>query len=500
MKNILEFIEYDAKRYGNKPAFIDDKNEFTYDDLLDASKRIGSALSSINITNRPIAIYLDKSVKVLPAMFGIVYSGNFYVVIDSEMPVERIKKIFSTLNPVFIITDCKYHDNAEKLGVDHIFIFSDMLKADIDEDRLSKIRCAQIDTDPLYALYTSGSTGVPKGAVISHRNVIAYSEWAVDCFHISSDTVFGNQTPFYFSMSVTDIYSAIRAGATLVIVPKQYFTFPIKLVEFLNEHKINTIYWVPSAMSIVANLKLFDYAKPEYLRTVLFAGEVMPTKQLNYWIHKLDSDILYANLYGPTETTDICTYYVVDRAFNDDEPLPIGRHCNNCNVFIVNDKGERSGVNEEGELFVRGSFLSSGYYNNPQKTKDAFVQNPLNTAYPETVYKTGDLVKENEQGEIIYICRKDYQIKHMGYRIELGEIEAAAGSLEGMQESVCVYDDVNDKIVLFYSARKTNEEKIMKELSLKLNSYLMPNRLVKMANLPHNQNGKIDRKKLKELI
>ncbi|MFR5876192.1 MAG: amino acid adenylation domain-containing protein [Eubacterium sp.] len=500
MKNILEFIEYNAKRYGNKPAFIDDKNEITYDNLLDASKRIGSYLSSIDENNRPVAVYLDKSVKVLPAMFGIVYSGNFYVIIDSEMPLERIEKIFSTLNPAAVITECKYYDNAKSLKAENVFIFNDMLKSDIYEDKLLKIRKAQIDTDPLYALYTSGSTGVPKGAVISHRNVIAYSEWVTNCFNISSDTVFGNQTPFYFSMSVTDIYSTIRAGATLVIIPKQYFTFPIKLVEFLNEYKVNTIYWVPSAISIVANLKLFDFAKPNYLKTVLFAGEVMPTKQLNYWIHNLDSDILYANLYGPTETTDICTYYVVDREFSDDEPLPIGRHCDNCNVFIVNEKGEKADINEEGELFVRGSFLSAGYYNNSEKTKAAFVQNPLNSSYPEIVYKTGDLVKENERGEIMYICRKDYQIKHMGYRIELGEIETAASSLDGMQESVCIYDDVNDKIILIYSARKTNDEKIMKELSSKLNSYLMPNRLIKMASLPHNQNGKIDRKKLKELI
>lgn len=499
MKNILEFLEYNARRYGNKPAFVDEYNELTYDDLLDASKRVGTALCSINETNRPVAVYLDKSVKVLPAIFGVVYSGNFYVVIDSEMPAERIEKIFSTLNPVSIITESKYYDNARVLGVENVFLFCDMLKTNIDEDRLSEIRALQIDTDPLYALYTSGSTGVPKGAVISHRSVIAYSEWAVNCFNFCGDTVFGNQTPFYFSMSVTDIYSTIRTGATLVIIPKQYFTFPIKLIDFMNKHKINTIYWVPSAISIVANLKLFDFAKPQYLKTVLFAGEVMPTKQLNYWIHNLSSDILYANLYGPTETTDICTYYVVDRAFSDDESLPIGRHCDNCNVFIVNENGEKAKVNEEGELFVRGSFLSSGYYNNPEKTEEAFVQNPLNPLYPERVYRTGDLVKENECGEIMYICRKDYQIKHMGYRIELGEIETAASSLEGMQESVCIYDDVNDKIILVYSARKTNDEKIMKELSAKLNSYLLPNRLIKMPNLPHNQNGKIDRKKLKEI-
>ncbi len=500
MKNILEFIEKDARLYPDKAAFVDENGQISYSGLLQQARAIGSRLCELEQMNSPVAIYLDKTVKLPAAMFGIVYSGNFYVVIDSEMPVERIDKIFSTLNPVAIVTDDKYYENALKLNINKVYKFDELVHESVNDSALERVRSLQIDTDPLYALYTSGSTGVPKGAVLSHRNVIAYSEWVTNCFGIDENTVFGNQTPFYFSMSVTDIYSTVRKGATLVIIPKQFFTFPIKLVEFLNQYKVNTIYWVPSAMSIVANLKLFKFAKPEYLKTVLFAGEVMPTKQLNYWIENLDSSIVYANLYGPTETTDICTYYVVDRSFNDDEPLPIGRHCDNCNVVIVNEKGERAKVNEEGELFVRGSFLSSGYYNNPEKTAAAFVQNPLNTAYPEKVYKTGDLVKENDRGEIMYICRKDYQIKHMGYRIELGEIEAAASACEGMQESVCVYDDENDKIVLIYSARKTNDEKIMQELSQKLNSYLLPNRLIKMAQLPHNQNGKIDRKKLKEMI
>ena len=500
MKNVLELLEKNARIYPSKLAFIDKDNSITYDDLEDASKRIGTELCSLDKTNQPIAIYLDKSVKIPISMMGIVYSGNFYVVIDSDMPVERISKIFATLNPIAVVTEEKYLNNAQELGVDRIFDFKKMLKVDINEDKLRAVRELQVDTDPLYALYTSGSTGMPKGAVLSHRSVLAYSEWVTKEFNISSDTIFGNQTPFYFSMSVTDIYSTIRTGATLVIIPKQYFTFPIKLVEFLNTHRINTIYWVPSAISIVANLKLFNVAKPKYLKTVLFAGEVMPTKQLNYWIHNLDESITYANLYGPTETTDICTFYRVDREFSDDQPLPIGKHCDNCNVVIVNEAGEQAGVNEEGELFVRGSFLAYGYYNNPEKTAEAFVQNPLNKAYPETVYKTGDLVKMNENGEIMYICRKDYQIKHMGYRIELGEIETAVSSLEGMQESVCIYDDKNDKIVLIYSARKTNDEKIMAELSKKLNSYLLPNRLIKLPQLPHNQNGKIDRKKLKELI
>ncbi|MBQ7202386.1 MAG: amino acid adenylation domain-containing protein [Eubacterium sp.] len=497
MKNILEFLENDAKLYPDKVAFKDNESFLTYSEALDFSKRIGTMLSKLGKRNAPVAVYLDKKASTLAAIFGVTYSGNFYAVIDSEMPPDRIARIFETLNPVAILTDDEHLENAKLLGVDNIFTLEEGRACGIDENALSLIRERQIDTDPLYALYTSGSTGMPKGAVLTHKNVIAYSEWTVDTFGFDSNTVFGNQTPFYFSMSVTDIFSTLRAGCTLVIVPKSYFSFPMMLVEYLNQNKVNTIYWVPSALSIVANLKLFDLAKPEYLKMVLFAGEVMPTKQLNYWINSLDKNILYANLCGPTETTDICTYYVVDREISDDEPLPIGKHCNNCDVFILKDDGTEAEVNEEGELYVRGSFLAQGYYNNPEKTAEAFVQNPLNTAYPEKVYKTGDLVKMNGRGEIMYICRKDYQIKHMGYRIELGEIETAASACTGMQECVCVFDDDADKIILVYSAKKTSEEQIMEELSTRLTNYLMPNRLVKMRTLPHNQNGKIDRKKIK---
>ncbi len=500
MKNVLEFLEADAARYPQKIAFADSETALTYADVLGMSQRIGSALTALGTKNRPVAVYLDKTAAALTAMLGAVYSGNFYVMIDSEMPADRIERIFASLQPVAILTDAAHLETAQQLGDIAVFELNEALKCDVNEAALAAVRDAQIDTDPLYALYTSGSTGMPKGAVLTHRNVIAYSEWTVDTFGFNENTVFGNQTPFYFSMSVTDIYSTLRAACTLVVIPKSYFSFPMMLVEYLNQHRVNTIYWVPSALSIVANLKLFDLAKPEHLKMVLFAGEVMPTKQLNYWIHSLDESIVYANLCGPTETTDICTYYVVDRAFSDDEPLPIGKHCNNCDVFILKDDGTLAASGEEGELYVRGSFLAQGYYNNPEKTAEAFVQNPLQSAYPERVYKTGDLVKMNERGEIMYICRKDYQIKHMGYRIELGEIETAASACTGMQECVCIFDDDNDKIVLVYSAKKTSEKQIMEELSTRLTSYLMPNRLVKMRTLPHNQNGKIDRKLIKQQV
>ena len=410
------------------------------------------------------------------------------------MPVERIKAIFETLNPAAVlVTDaCKSKICEIDFG-GTVMYYNEAAAYAPNKEVLLEIRNNAVDTDPAYVLFTSGSTGVPKGAVVNHRSVLAYIKWYADTFKINENTVFGSQTPFYFSMSVSDVFSTVYAGAELHIIPKTLFSFPLNLIKFMNERRVNTIYWVPSALSIVANLKVLDYIMPEYLEKVLFAGEVMPVKPLNYWRERLPN-ALFANLFGPTETTDICTYYIVDRKFSDGETLPIGRACDNCDVFAVKEDGTAANIGEEGELYARGSFLAMGYYNNPEKTAAAFVQNPLNTAYPETVYKTGDLVKLNESGELIYISRKDFQIKHMGYRIELGEIEAAAYAAEGLSSAAVIYDKAEDKIILIYTGRQKDAAEIMNALKSRLPDYMLPQKIIRIKAMPINANGKTDRK------
>jgi amino acid adenylation domain-containing protein len=459
------------------------------------AKKVARALFEFG-TQKPVAILIDKNCSCIDAILGALYAGDFYIVLDVNSPQDRIENILSTLNDAIIVTDSNYIELAKTLRKDEpIVLYENAINLDIDEDNIAYIRTHMIDMDIAYILFTSGSTGTPKGTVISHRALISYVNWVTEEFKFDETTSFGSQTPLYFSMSVTDFYSTIKCGCCYNIIPKQYFSFPINLVKYLNEHQINTIYWVPTAISILSNWKVFDVIKPEYLKTVLFAGEVMPTKQLNYWIDNL-KDVIFANLFGPTETTDICTFYVIDRKFADDDSIPIGRHCDNCSVVIINDEGNEAIEGEEGELYVRSTFMAEGYYNNPEKTSEVFVQNPLNKSYPERVYKTGDIVKYNERGELIYISRKDFQIKRSGYRIELGEIEAGTNSVDGIKNCACIYDKEKELIVLIYEGKVKNAEKILNGIMNKVPSYMYPDKILRIKEMPKNSNGKIDRKYL----
>lgn len=497
-KSITDALERTTARFGDKTAFCSDSEESSYRDFTRDARTIGSSLLRRGLNRKNVAIFIDKNLNCLRAMFGAAYANACYTVLDVTSPPERIASIFSTLRPDCVILDKKSLRRWKNEELPALCV-EDLLAEAEDAALLEQARAARCDTDPLYILFTSGSTGEPKGTVICHRSVIAYSSTVIRTFGIHDQTVWGSQTPLYFSMSVLDVFTTVMSGATFCIIPRMYFSFPAMLMEYLNEKGINAIYWVPSAMGIVANFNTFDEVRPEHLKLVLFAGEVMPVKQLNVWRRALP-EATFANLYGPTEITDTCTYFVVDRDFADSDSLPIGVPFDNCDVLVLREDTTpvRPGDKDSGELCVRGSFLGLGYYNNPEKTAAVFTQNPLNRSYPELIYHTGDLVSYNDRGELIYLGRKDFQIKHMGYRIELGEIEANINAVEGVNECACIYE--NAQIVLFYQSGTVTEDTMRAEIKTRLLSYMQPTQLFRLPALPHNANGKIDRKQLKSML
>lgn len=498
--NVTYWLDESAKRLPDKAAFAEERKSVTFRELQSQAKALATRMIGKGLFKKPVVVYMEKGVDVLVSFMGAAYSCNFYSPIDVDMPASRINKILEVLEPALVITTAALKETFEKYEYrGEYLLFEEACHGEIREEKIEAARRRGVDTDLLYVLFTSGSTGVPKGVTITHRSVIDYTDWVTETFDITERDSFGNQAPFYFDNSILDIYSTIKTGATTYIIPKNLFAQPVLLLEYLKEKEINTIFWVPSALIVVAKLKAFrnvDLSKT--LKRVLFCGEVMPNKQLNIW-RKFLPDVLYANLYGPTEITDACTYYIVDREFADDEPLPIGIPMANTDILVLNEKNEPVAGDETGELCVRGTSLSMGYYRNPEKTKEAFVQNPLNPFVPEIIYRTGDLVRYNEYGEIIYLSRKDFQIKHMGHRIELGEIETAVSSLGEVSLCCCLYDEKKQKIVLFLEG-ELEKVYINGQISSLVPEYMLPNKVVCLEKMPMNANGKIDRVKLKELL
>lgn len=497
MKHLLECLDATARRWPERPAFGDEAGTLTWAEVALAVQRVGTALARQGVQRRPVALYLDHRVPCLLTMLGTLAAGGFYTVLDTAQPPERVRRITDQLAPVLLVTDEEHRAAAEALGLDcPLLLWESACTEEPDPYLLQRLRQDALDVDLAYVLFTSGSTGAPKGVAVQHRAVLAYSAWAAETFGIDETTVFGNQTPFYFSMSVTDLYTALRTGAQLQVLPKRLFSFPVQLLDYLTTHGVNTLYWVPSALGGVVRWKALDYTALPPLRTILFAGETMPTPYLNYWRAHYPA-ALFANLFGPTETTDICAYYIVDRPFADDEPLPIGRACDNCGLLVLTEDNRPAAPGQVGELCVRGSFLAAGYYNMPEKTAQRFCPNPLQPHYPETIYRTGDLVCYGEDGLLRYMGRTDNQIKHMGYRIELGEIETAAYGQEGLQSCACLYDAARDRLVLFFTAGRDLTDALRARLADRLPGYMQPALYRRLKAMPQNQNGKIDRAALR---
>ncbi|MEM7601491.1 MAG: amino acid adenylation domain-containing protein [Verrucomicrobiota bacterium] len=501
MISCVEYLEATEKRFPDKTAVVDTSGRYSFSDLRSSSIRMANLIPELP-SNSPIAVLLPKSFDALTAFLGVLYSRNFYAPVDPKIPVERIATILSDLRPRVIITRQKFAAQAESLAGEigaEVLLIEDASALEWDEPSESRHMRWQkgVDTDPVYCIYTSGSTGDPKGVMISHRCVFDFIDWVEETFAVDEAYVLGNQSPLVFDVSVLDIYSMLKCGCEMHFIPEMFFSFPAKLLDYVVENRINFIIWVPSVLINVANSGILDGRDLANLKFVLFAGEVMPCKQLNSWIRAVPS-AGFGNLYGPTEATVIATYYMVDREFEDGDSLPIGKACKNVEAHVLNEAGEFVGEGEIGELCLRGSSLAMGYLGDREKTDQAFIQTPVHDRYVDLLYRPGDLVERGGDGNLLYLGRKDSQIKHMGYRIELGDIENVLGGFEDLEHWCVVYDKEKSEIVVFYVGRgqEIEDRDLRSFLAAKLPRYMVPARFIEKTNLPTNQSGKIDRRLL----
>lgn len=499
---VLDLFEKSKDLYPNKVAVKDIDEGLTYKQLYENAILIGAGLQkAVNKRNTPIIVYFDKGCKCLASMLGVLYSGNCYVPIDTKTPNDRMKSICDTIGEeIIIITSESMTDSLQSLDVNKTFVtYESLIAGNVDEARqiTNEIRRTIVDTDLMYLLFTSGSTGTPKGVAIMHRSVVDYVNAFVADVGITADDIVGNQTPFYVDMSLRDIYCSLSVGATICVIPAKYFMTPKKCLQYLEDNKVTYIMWVPTAYRIMCQFNTLEKVRPQYLKTCLFSGEAMPTPVYRYW-RSYYPDTRFVQCYGPTEITGACTFFFAERDYGDEEIIPIGKPFINTEIVLVDDDGnviDRSDCNTVGEILVGGTCLAAGYYNSPEKTSEKFIQNPTKKGYPSLVYATGDLAQWDNDGNLLFHTRKDFQIKHAGRRIELGEIESAAQSIEMVKACCCVHNKKEDRIVMYYIGDIDIRE-LGKELRLKVPQYMVPERLEKCDELPMLPSGKLDRAEL----
>ncbi len=495
MKTMLEALSRQAEIRPGAPAFCDTDETLTFSDVARISDAAGSALIRRGASHEAILIFTGRSAREIALFFAVWKAGCFYVPVDAEMGENRIRSILERVRPRFAIADepgakllSAYGFSGETLDPGALIAESP------DCGALNAVQRAMLDVDPAYLVFTSGSTGAPKGVVGCHRAVCDYAAQITNTLRVNETDVFAMQAPLYVDACLKEILSALLCGSSAVLVPKRLFMTPVPLVRFLNEHRVTALCWVVPALTLISALHTFDEIVPEHLRIVAFGSEVMPPKQLRIWQRHVAAR--YINLYGPTECTGMSCSYEVDRTFEDGERIPIGRAFDNAEIFLL-DETDRCA--DEGEICIRGTSVTFGYYRDPERTAKAFVQNPLNPDYPETVYRTGDLGRWNARGELEFLGRKDDQIKHMGHRIELGELEAAAKSIEGVNAACAVFDRERSILGLVYTGA-IERTALLVELRRRVPEYLLPKMSRCVDALPLTQNGKTDRKAAATLL
>ncbi len=498
MNNIVEWIDSSANEYGNKCAFRYWDKEVSFFELRNIAQRIGLKLFSLLNDNRPVAVIMPKGIETVCAYFGVAYTGRIYAPIDSSMPTRRIQQIIETINPSAIVTTEEMLDFVRaSIGEvnTQIFLFRDIISGEVDEN--DRVAVGIISTDPLYVIFTSGSSGTPKGVVTSHLALMTYIESYSKMMRISSDDVIANQSPLDYIAAIRDIYLPIYSGCTTVILDKKLFMQPGKLFEEMDAKSVTCAGWSASSLATLSKLHAFeDGIIPKKLNKLCFSGSVLGIETLRKW-QKALPEVMFVNQYGPTEVTASCTYYVMDHAVSTKESIPIGVPYDNYRVFIIDEHGNEANKGAVGEICVTGPGLALGYYNNPEKTRERFVQNPLAPLYNEMMYKTGDYGHMDEDGNLWFHGRMDRQIKIMGHRVELDAIESTCSAIAEVTECACIFEEGKEQLHLFYVG-DIEKADLLKRMKAELPMFMVPRIVDRLDDISKLPNGKIDYEALSE--
>lgn len=495
-RTILNWIDSTVPCYFNKELFTDAKGRVTFGEFDAATRAIGTFLARNIPAGSPVVVMSGRHIGTPAVFVGAVRAGCFYAPIDATMPVSRLNQILRVIQSDMLLVDAEFAQLAQKLSFDgRIVVIEDILNTPVDQTLLKDRASQLLPTSPLYVIFTSGSTGVPKGVITSHESLMNYIDGFCEVMDMQDTDILGNQSPLDYIAAIRDIYIPLKTGASTIIIPKNEFSMPSQLFDTLNRHKVTTLCWSVAGVELPVKLGGFAEGRPEYLKKLCFSGSAMPCKYLKVWQENLP-DVLYVNQYGPTEATASCTYYVVSERVDDSTVLPIGKPYANYGILLLNEDNTETAPGQIGEICVKGPVLALGYYRDPERTADAFIQNPLNPNYRELIYKTGDLGCWREDGNLEFHGRKDRQIKHMGHRIELGEIEKTAGEIAGVTESCALYHKEKELLYLFYTGDAASKE-IVLHFRAVLPAFMVPRKLIQLDAFPRLPNGKLDMNSLK---
>lgn len=498
MNNVLDMIEKSAALYADRIAFSDHKKEITYKELIAEAKSVGQYILDINPQHKPVIIITQRDIESVILILGVLYSGNVYIPMDSSYSDEKILSVLDKVDSNIVL--CRKSDvRVFKTQADiHFCTYEEAKDCKADSDMIRKIRESIADTDLMCCFLTSGTTGEPKCVMKSHHNIVSMVRAFTEQFDFSSNDVFGCQTAFDFDVSNKSVFISLYLGAQVYIIPKELFIFPGKLVTDFNRRKVSVLIWSVSALTLLARVRIMKNAKFLYVKKIMFSGESIAYDTIRYWKENL-GETLFVNLYGPTEMTGNALYYEV-KSIDENKVIPLGRPMPNTKVYLL-DENRRliTQDNVKGEIYIGGNCLAMGYYNDNEKTKEAFIKDPFSKSCSDTIYRTGDIGYINDDGDYIFSDRRDLQVKRNGYRIELSEIEAIVMRSGLVSVCCCVFRRSKNEICLYYQSESECYNQLYSLMKRELFWYMIPNKIERVDYIPLNSHDKPDREKLMEM-